>query len=62
MAKVTVYAFTTPHRTQDGRAPKHVKATRGTIGRMNDAFIIENSAEEVEESKLDTEGLYYPKP
>ncbi len=62
MATVIVYAFTTPHRTQEGKSPKHVKATRGTIGRMKDAFIIESSAEEVEESKLDNEGLYHPKP
>jgi hypothetical protein len=29
---------------------------------MKDAYIIESSAEEVEESKLNAEGLYYPKP
>jgi hypothetical protein len=61
MAKVTVFAFISPDSVnEDGQPPPHIKATREAIAKMRGATLIESSAEEIEESKLDSTGRYRP--
>jgi hypothetical protein len=61
MAKVTVYAFTAYHIGTDKDDHRAAKATRATITKLAGAVLIEASAEEVDSSLLDGQGVYRPK-
>jgi hypothetical protein len=61
MAKIRVYAFASSQPPKDGQLHTPYKATRETIATIPGALIIESSAEDIDETLLDTQGRYYPK-
>jgi phosphatidylserine decarboxylase len=58
-AKVTVYYFTEYHIVSDGKARSARPATRETIAQIDNAIVLEETAQEVETSQVDGHGFYH---
>ena len=59
MAKVTVYYFTEYNIVTDEKVRSTRPATLETIAQIDNAIVLEETAQEVDTSQLDGDGFYH---